>query len=69
MAVQESTESSVVPLQLSQAIQVTWESVLISGMAILALISRLWALGTRVMSHDESLHVYYSWLLSTGQCI
>ena len=36
-------------------------------MLILAGISRLWALGARVMSHDESLHVHYSWLLATGK--
>lgn len=34
---------------------------------IVALISRFYALGSRVMSHDESLHVYYSWLYSIGQ--
>ncbi len=30
-------------------------------------VSRLYDLGVRVMSHDESLHVYYSWLYSIGQ--
>ena len=29
--------------------------------------SRLYSLGDRVMSHDESLHAYYSWLFSIGQ--
>ena len=29
----------------------------------LALITRFVELGTRVMSHDESLHTYYSWRL------
>jgi predicted membrane-bound mannosyltransferase/DNA-binding beta-propeller fold protein YncE len=29
--------------------------------------SRLYNLGVRVMSHDESLHVYYSWLYSIGK--
>ena len=28
-----------------------------------ALISRFWDVGARVMSHDESLHTYYSWKL------
>jgi uncharacterized protein (TIGR03663 family) len=36
-------------------------------MLVLAVVSRLWALGARVMSHDESLHVYYSWLLASGK--
>ena len=34
---------------------------------ILMAVSRLYNLGVRVMSHDESLHVYYSWLFSIGQ--
>jgi len=36
------------------------------GLALLAVFTRFWNLGARVMSHDESLHVYYSWLLSQG---
>ncbi len=34
---------------------------------VLALISRLWMLGARTMSHDESLHVVYSWNLFAGK--
>ena len=30
-------------------------------------VSRLYDLGARVMSHDESLHAYFSWLYSIGQ--
>ena len=33
----------------------------------LAFISRLYDLGARVMSHDENLHVYFSWLYSIGK--
>ncbi|WP_376792566.1 flippase activity-associated protein Agl23 [Thermoflexus sp.] len=32
-----------------------------------AAFTRLWRLGERVMSHDESLHVYYAWQLFQGQ--
>ena len=31
-----------------------------------AFLSRFYDLGTRVMSHDESLHTYFSWLLYKG---
>ncbi|MEX2607738.1 MAG: flippase activity-associated protein Agl23 [Kiritimatiellia bacterium] len=31
-----------------------------------ALLLRLWGLGHRAMSHDESLHALYSWYLSNG---
>lgn len=44
----------------------TWEALAWFGLLIAALITRLWNLGARVMSHDESMHVYYSWLLSQG---
>ncbi|NPA91417.1 MAG: TIGR03663 family protein [Chloroflexi bacterium] len=34
---------------------------------VLAFLSRLWMLGARTMSHDESLHVVYSWNLFMGR--
>jgi predicted membrane-bound mannosyltransferase/DNA-binding beta-propeller fold protein YncE len=34
---------------------------------LLAIATRFYDLGTRVMSHDESLHTYFSWLLYRGQ--
>ncbi len=38
------------------------------GLIILAAIAtRFYELGARVMSHDESLHTYFSWLLYKGQ--
>lgn len=40
-----------------------WESALFVLILIVAVISRFYDLETRVMSHDESLHTYYSWLL------
>ena len=33
---------------------------------VAAILTRFWALGDRGMSHDESLHVYYSWNLFKG---
>jgi predicted membrane-bound mannosyltransferase/DNA-binding beta-propeller fold protein YncE len=33
---------------------------------VLAILTRFWALGDRGMSHDESLHTYYSWNLFKG---
>jgi predicted membrane-bound mannosyltransferase/DNA-binding beta-propeller fold protein YncE len=33
---------------------------------IAAVVTRFWALGDRGMSHDESLHAYYSWNLYKG---
>jgi uncharacterized protein (TIGR03663 family) len=50
-----------------KALVITWETTMVLALAGAALVSRLWMLGARVMSHDESLHVYYSWLLATGK--
>lgn len=45
----------------------TNEVVLFGLVILLAIATRFYDLGTRVMSHDESLHTYYSWLLFRGQ--
>jgi len=46
---------------------VTNEIALFAGIILLAIITRFYNLGSRVMSHDESLHTYFSWLLYRGQ--
>ncbi|NJC98007.1 MAG: TIGR03663 family protein [Anaerolineae bacterium] len=46
---------------------ITNEIAIFAGIIILALVTRFYDLGTRVMSHDESLHTYFSWLLYRGQ--
>ena len=43
------------------------EHVLFGAVLLLALFTRFYDLGSRVMSHDESLHTYFSWLLYRGQ--
>ena len=45
---------------------VTYEVVLFILILIAAVATRFYMLGTRVMSHDESLHTYFSWLLYKG---
>ena len=44
----------------------TNERVIFGVILLLAVVSRLYNLGLRVMSHDESLHTYFSWLLYKG---
>lgn len=46
---------------------ITNEIALFAGIVLLAVITRFYDLGSRVMSHDESLHTYFSWLLYRGQ--
>ncbi|HDQ70566.1 MAG TPA: TIGR03663 family protein [Chloroflexi bacterium] len=43
-----------------------WEKTLYAVLIIVALTSRLWGLGDRVQSHDESIHTKYSWNLYAG---
>ena len=52
---------------LNRTYTLTWESAIVGFLVFITALSRLWNLGARVMSHDESLHVYYSWLLATGK--
>ncbi|MBI5840055.1 MAG: TIGR03663 family protein [Chloroflexi bacterium] len=46
---------------------ITNEIVIFAAVILLAIVTRFYDLGTRVMSHDESLHTYFSWLLYRGQ--
>ena len=42
------------------------ETITMVVIIILAVFSRLYGLGARVMSHDENTHVYYSWRYGPG---
>ncbi len=44
-----------------------WEKLLYIAFIIIAIASRFWDLGARVMSHDESLHTYFSYNLAIGK--
>ncbi len=44
-----------------------WELVLYIILFVVAIFTRFYALGDRVMSHDESLHTLYSWNLYAGK--
>ena len=46
---------------------ITVEVALFAGIILLAIVTRFYDLDSRVMSHDESLHTYFSWLLYRGQ--
>lgn len=49
-----------------EAIPLNWETILFAIIMILAVATRFYDLESRVMSHDESLHTYFSWLLYRG---
>jgi uncharacterized protein (TIGR03663 family) len=48
-------------------IPINWETILFTLILIVAILTRFYILGTRAMSHDETSHVYFSWLFSEGQ--
>ncbi len=48
---------------LSTLIRWDWETVAWIGLMVLAIVTRFYDLGTRAMSHDESLHALYSYYL------
>ncbi len=48
---------------LSRTYAINWEIVLYVVIFVAAVITRFYDLGTRAMSHDESLHTFYSWRL------
>ena len=45
---------------------INWETLIFILILIIAFFSRFYDLESRVMSHDENSHVYYSWRLSEG---
>ncbi len=52
---------------LLAAYSLDWEKTIYLLFIIVAIVTRFWALGDRVMSHDESLHTQYSYQYYDGQ--
>lgn len=49
------------------ALPLDWEKTIYLVFVILAIVSRFWDLGSRVVSHDESLHTQFSYQFYDGQ--
>ncbi|MCP4544386.1 MAG: TIGR03663 family protein [Chloroflexi bacterium] len=60
-------EQTLLDKPLNSLVKLDWEKTLYILIIILALATRLWGLGDRVQSHDESLHTKFSWDLYTGR--
>ncbi len=69
MTVQSDTlkEKFTLDTPISQIITLNWELILYGIILLLAIATRFYDLGARVMSHDESLHTLYSWNLYAGK--
>jgi len=52
---------------LSALFTLNWENLLFVVILALAVFTRFYILGARVMSHDENSHVYYSWRFYRGE--
>ena len=63
----QSDHTSWLDRSLFTSLTINWETLFFSIILILAIVSRFYDLESRVMSHDENSHVYYSWRLSEGQ--
>ncbi len=62
------TSSSWLDRPLAGNFKVTWETIVLAIIFLLAVLSRFYLLEPRVMSHDENIHVYHNaWSLFTGQ--
>ncbi|MFP3853165.1 MAG: flippase activity-associated protein Agl23 [Anaerolineales bacterium] len=61
-AAQERTPSFSERLAAA-SVRVDWETIAFAGILLLTILTRFIDLETRVMSHDESLHTYFSWKL------
>lgn len=51
----------------TRSVSITIEGTLYIAFIVAAALTRFWDLGKRALHHDESLHAYYSWVLSVGR--
>lgn len=62
----DERQSDILARPLAVALNLDWEKVAYATFIAVALVTRLWGLGNRVMSHDESLHTQYSLQFARG---
>lgn len=62
---QERQSPDVLSRALAQVYTLNWEAIAYMVIFVVAMFSRFYMLGERVMSHDESLHTRYSFNLAT----
>lgn len=63
----ERKKRSILDTPLSCCVSFDWEAGVYLLFTLIAILTRFWDLGSRAMSHDESLHALYSWKLYAGQ--
>ena len=63
----EKPEQDPLSQPLVTTLNLDWEKVTYIVFIVLAIVTRFWSLGDRVMSHDESLHTQFSFQFYDGQ--
>ncbi|MFQ6057475.1 MAG: flippase activity-associated protein Agl23 [Anaerolineae bacterium] len=63
----EERRATLLDRPLSSLLALNWETALYGLLLAMAIVTRFWDLGSRAMSHDESLHALYSWNLYAGK--
>ncbi|NIM92652.1 MAG: TIGR03663 family protein [Anaerolineales bacterium] len=58
---ESQSRGNAIDRALNSRIRLNWEAIVILIIIAVAVFTRFYDLETRVMSHDESLHTYYSW--------
>ncbi len=66
MQPQQEKKASWLERTIPLSFTINWETLIFSLILVLGIISRFYDLESRVMSHDETSHVYYSWRLFRG---
>jgi len=61
-----NTPSSWLEQPIFTKLNLTWEKIIFTVIIIVAIFTRFYMLEPRVMSHDETSHTYFSWLLYKG---
>src|SRR3972149_9960415 len=61
-----SSQPSWLDRPFLSSFKLNWETGIIALLLIAAIFTRFYGLGDRVMSHDETTHVYFSWQLYKG---
>ena len=63
----QENQESWLDQPLVGSITLKWSVIIFLVVVLIAVVSRTAILGERVMSHDETSHVYFSWLLDQGR--
>ncbi len=63
----QETQQDILSRPVLSALQLDLEKTIYLAFVILAIISRFWGLGDRVVSHDESLHTQFSYQFYNGE--